>query len=76
MGIVPSFLAALLLVERLPLGPLFWLPLGAVAVPLVLQRDQRRHVRDRLRPSVAVAAAGPVPPRNIGPVADGSRTSP
>jgi hypothetical protein len=68
-GIVPAFLAALLLMERFPLGPVFWLPLAAAAVPLVLQRDQRRHLRDRLWPVLR-------PTRTEGPVADGSRTAP
>jgi len=70
-GIVPTFLAALLLMERFPLGPLFWLPLGVVAVPLVLQRDQRRHMRDHLWPTPV-----PRPPQTDGPVATESRAAP
>jgi hypothetical protein len=48
-GFVPSLLAAVLLVERFPV--LQWLPYAAVFVPLVLQRDLRRHLRDRLWPA-------------------------
>lgn len=65
MGVVPTFVVAVLLAERLPLGPFFWLPLAAVAVPLALQRDQGRHLRDRLWPSPvpAPAPASPGPTR-------------
>jgi hypothetical protein len=46
---VPSLLAAVLLVERFPV--LGWPALAAVLVPLVLQRDVRRHLHDRLWPA-------------------------
>jgi hypothetical protein len=48
-GFVPSLLAAVLLIERFPV--LQWLPYAVVVVPLFLQRDLPRHLRDRLWPA-------------------------
>ena len=63
LGVIPTLLAGTLLLQRFPIGPGAQLVLaGLIIVMFTLDRDRRRHMRDRLWPPPPPPPPPPFPP--------------
>ena len=67
-GVIPTLLVAILLLQRFPIGPGAQLVLAVFVIAMfTLDRDRRRHMRDRLWPTPPVPPPPPPPPPPFPP---------